>query len=527
MKNKKICIVICTLAIVATFLPVAGAVMNNLKPCPPLIQIEWEATYGGELIDWGDCIQQTTDGGYIISGTYFRNAWSLWYSYFYLLKIDANGNEEWNQTYGLYDSEHVAKSIQQTSDGGYIVAGYQGVTYMYDAIVQKTDDLGNIIWSATFGDPNEYDAAHSVQQTSDGGYIITGFTNSYGAELGDALLIKLNATGSTQWIQTLGGADNDAGYCVQQTSDGGYIIAGETSSYTDSGDVYLVKTDSSGNEQWHKTFGGNEWDGAYCVDQTTDGGYIISGYYGYEDWTNDVYLIKTDSLGNEEWTKYFGGTDLDEGYCVQQTSDGGYFVTGYSADPVNYDPDVYLIKTDVTGNMQWNQIIDDNSTEDYGYYGIETTDGEYIIAGYTGFNMEESVDVWVIKLGSGNEGPNAPTIDGPANGKTGVKYNYTFTATDPDGDNLYYYVCWGESCGCGEWVGPYTSGEEVVFSHSWSKKGTYEITAKVKDTSEIESNWTTFEVSMPRNKLVYISFLQLLFERFSNTFQILKYLSGL
>ena len=214
------------------------------------------------MIDWGDCIQQTSDGGYIISGTYGRNAWSLWFSYYYLVKIDASGNEEWNKVYGPYDAEYVAKSIQQTPDGGYIIAGYKGVTYMYDAVVQKTDSDGNIIWEKTFGDQYAYDTAYCVALTSDGGYIITGITNSYGAEAGGALLVKLDSDGNEDWITTLGGADSDSGYSVQQTPDGGYIIAGDSSSYSSSGDAYLVKTDADGNEEWHNVFGGDQWDGA-------------------------------------------------------------------------------------------------------------------------------------------------------------------------------------------------------------------------------------------------------------------------
>jgi len=513
--------------IVATFMPVAGTALKNKVPFATKPGIQWEKTYGGELIDWGNCIQMTSDGGYIISGTNFRNAWSLWYSYFYLIKIDSNGNEEWHQIFGEYNSEHVAKSVQQTTDGGYIIAGFQGVTFEYDAVVHKTDSEGKISWSCTFGDPNEYDNAQSIQQTSDGGYIITGMTNSYGAIGTDALLIKLDSNGRDEWIKTLGGSGSDTGYCVKQTSDGGFIIVGESDSFSDSGDVYLVKTDSSGNEEWNQTFGDIEWDGGYNIDLTSDGGYIITGWYGNENFNSDVYLIKTDASGNEEWSQVYDGGDYDEGYSVQQTTDGGYFITGLYTDPENYDPDVYLIKTDASGNEEWSKKIDNGNTEDVGYCGIQTSYNEYIVAGYTGFYMEEIMDVWVIKLGGPNHGPDTPTIDGPTTVNKRTEYNYTFIAKDFDRDEIYYCIDWGETFTNEEWIGPFTSGDKVNISHSFMAKGTYTIKAKVKDSSDAESGWGTLEVNVPRAKIADYSFIKLLLEKFPNAFLFLRYLLGL
>jgi len=512
-------------------LPVTGNLIKNNTQNISRIDIDWEKTYGSDLIDWGNCIQQTSDGGYIISGTYNRNAWSLWYSHFYLIKIDSEGNEEWNKIYGLLNSEHVAKNIQQTTDGGYIIAGYQGVTYQYDAVVQKTDSTGNILWENTYGDANAYDTAQYVSQTSDGGYIVTGMTNSYGSLSSDILLLKIDSTGNQEWIKTLGGSDQDAGYCVRQTSDGGFIIVGETDSYGDNGDVFLVKTDNLGNEEWNQTFGGNEWDCGHSVQQTTDDGYILCGWYKNDMYDSDVYLIKTDDLGNEEWNKKFGDVEYDEGQCVMQTSDGGYFITGIYTDTVNLDTDVYLIKTDSSGIEEWSEIFDNGDTEDVGYFGIETSDGGFIATGYTGFYMEETLDVWVIKLkeSGSNQAPNAPSINGEVNGEFGTEYNYTFSATDPDGDDLYYYIEWGDD-NVEDWIGPYESDEELVLGHTWNEKGNYIIKAKVKDTFDVESNYTTLEISMPVNKPIIgdrFPIIQTILELFPNAFPILRYLFGL
>ena len=197
------------------------------------------------------------------------------------------------------------------------------------------------------------DYGTSVQQTTDGGYIITGATSSFGNGFLDVYLIKTDGSGTEQWTKTFGGTDDDWAYSVQQTTDGGYIITGNNGSNGSNGyDVYLIKTDGSGIEQWTKTFGGADSDWGRAVQQTTDGGYIIAGYTGsFGNGSYDVYLIKTDGSGTEQWTKTFGGTSYDYGQSVQQTTDGGYIITGMTASFGNGSEDVYLIKTDGSGNV--------------------------------------------------------------------------------------------------------------------------------------------------------------------------------
>ena len=206
-------------------------------------------------------------------------------------------------------------------------------------------------WDKTFGGP-DWDEGYSLQKTTDGGYIIAGNTSSYGAGGPDIWLIKTDSGGNEQWNRTFGGPSYDGGNGVQQTADGGYVVVGSTRSYgAGDYDVWLIKTDAGGTREWDTTFGGTGSDDGYSVRQTTDGGYVIAGStesYGAGDF--DAWLIKTDAVGTMQWDKTFGGPGWDEGACVQQTTDGGYIIAGYTGDSYTGDWDVWLIKTDANGN---------------------------------------------------------------------------------------------------------------------------------------------------------------------------------
>jgi hypothetical protein len=307
----------------------------------------WNKTFGGDGGERAWSVQQTSDGGYIIAGD--ARSYGAGGSDFWLVKTDSNGNKVWDKTFGGAGLEW-ACSVQQTSDGGYILAGR---TDSYgaggsDFWLVKTDSNGNKVWDKTFGG-TAGDEAYDVQQTSDNGYILAGRTGSYGAGNGNFWLVKTDSKGNEQWNRTFSGTGPGEAESVQQTSDGGYILAGRTDSCSDRGfDFWLVKTDSNGNKTWDKTYGGTGRDTAYSVQQTSDRGYILAGAtYSYgaggSDFS-DVWLVKTDSNGNKAWDKTFGGTARDEAYDVQQTSDGGYILAGQISSYGAGSWDFWLIK---------------------------------------------------------------------------------------------------------------------------------------------------------------------------------------
>ncbi len=367
----------------------------------------WNKVFGGDGHDYGQGVQQTTDGGYIITGrtaSFGGSDLDVW-----LIKTNSSGNEQWNQTFGGTSSDY-GYSVQQTSDLGYIIAGH---TYSYDmgggdAWLIKTDSSGNMQWNSTFG-LSPIDRANSVQQTTDSGYIIAGYTASYDVGGGyDVWLIKTDSSGNELWNNSFGGSENDYGQEVQQTEDSGYIISGSTYSYgvntPSQRNSWLIKTDFRGMEQWNKIFGGSSIEYGYSVQQTSDGGYVLAGTtWSYGPGGADGWLIKTDSSDVESWERTWGGTSNDMCRETQETSDGGYILAGYSRSFGNPNYDAWLIKTDPSGIEQWNKTYG-GSGHDYAYSVQQTSDGGYIIAGYTPSFGPALANGWLIKTdSSGNE----------------------------------------------------------------------------------------------------------------------------
>ena len=310
----------------------------------------WNRTYGTQFNDWAYSVVQTGDGGYAIAGNiYYYAPW--------LLKTDSTGNVQWSQTYEGAE-RRMLYSLVQTFDGGYALAGEASY---YDFWLVKTDSAGDALWSQTYGGA-ELEEACSVVQTFDGGYALAGYTSPVGQEESDVWLVKTNSTGNVQWSQTYGFWSYEYADSMVQTSDGGYAIAGRTGSLGVDWDFYVVKTDATGNMLWNKTYGGADWEGANSLVQTSDGGYAIAGYTeSYGAGVSDFWLVKTDSAGNMLWNKTYGGLFSEEARSVVQTFDGGYALLGETNDPYGFGyEDILLVKMGTEVGLAWTGLT--NST---------------------------------------------------------------------------------------------------------------------------------------------------------------------
>ena len=390
----------------------------NTFPSGPIPQEEWNRTYGGSSDDVGTYGQQTKDGGYIITGytsSYGADAPFSWLikvqhrGDLWLIKTDAEGQKEWDRTYGGLGKD-LGFFVQQTKDEGYIIVGGKKSFWIigsYDLWILKTDAKGNVLWDRTFGGSGE-DLGFSVQQTNDDGYIIAGYTSFTNGK--KAWIIKIDSQGNKQLDMATGRADSEAA-SIGLTKDGGYIIAGYTpSSGSGKEDVWLIKTNSKLHWDWLKTFGGPNRDLGLSVQETEDGGYIIAGLTeSFGAGKGDVWLIKTDPKGDKEWDRTFGGSNFDSGASVQQTRDGGYIITGYNTTTTDnvrsysrlFNSDnigrVWLIKTDSEGIELWNETFG-GTRNDWGNSVQETRDGGYIITGVTESYGAGKEDVWLIKV---------------------------------------------------------------------------------------------------------------------------------
>lgn len=336
----------------------------------------WHTAFdGGGYEDFGEVLE-TADGGYVGFG--FNGN---------VLKMDANAALEW-----AIDLPALARDLNVTADGGYIVVGDDG-------FMAKLDAAGNTVWQMQQANGANVDLM-SVEHTSDGNFIMSGNLNINGNS--NVFLMKADANGNTIWEKNFGGADSDlAGESrsVQQTSDGGYIVVGSTWSYTNEkyySNVYLIRTDAYGSFKWQKTYGGTKTDLGHSVQQTRDGGFIIGARYDYSS-DSDAYLVKTDMLGNMIWQKTFGGTGSDHGMMAEQTADGGYILGGYYSFSTT-DFDMYAVKTDASGNLLWQQAYG-GALGELAHSIHQTADGGYIMGGYTESFAQTGRDFYMVRLG--------------------------------------------------------------------------------------------------------------------------------
>jgi hypothetical protein len=366
----------------------------------------WTKTYGGPYYDEGTSIQETSDGGLVFTGYKEIFIAGLPARQIYLVRTDADGDTLWTRLYGGL-GWHFGNSVQQTFDGGFIVAGATSdYSMVADAVLMKTDGDGIFLWGKTFGGA-DYEEALTVRQTGDGGYVVAGFSETLGGGLADVHLIRTDARGDTLWTRAYGGPLWDEGHCVRETSDGGFIVAGySTLTSSPSGpdtQVYLIKTDVGGDTLWTRLYGGEYRDEGWCVEETSDGGFAVVGeawYPGTPAWEIDFYLVKTDQNGDSVWTRtYDASQGSDIGRFIQQTPDGGYIMTGYAQIPGIYD--MYVVRTDADGDTLWTKTIGshDAATPWEEAWALDrTSDGGYAIVGWTLSQGLGGRDAYLVKL---------------------------------------------------------------------------------------------------------------------------------
>jgi hypothetical protein len=349
--------------------------------------ITWEKAYSGVPYDWASSVRITADGGYIIAGyteCFGSQGGDVW-----LIKVDSSGGIVWETRYGGDGvsggvGSDEATSIQETIDG-YIVAGRtksfggscsdesttpgascisdedcpvapeEEATCLYDSDVWvlKLDTSGDITWEQRYGNV-DFDIARAVEQTSDGGYIVAGDTwhAASGTTVNsDMVVLKLDSDGSIEWQKTYGDIDSDTACCIEQTPDGGYILLGDTRSFTSISDIWVLKLTSTGTITWQKTYGGN-WSYASALDQTVDGGYIVAGHtHDFGAGLSDIVLLKLDSTGFISWQKVYGGSEFEWAHAIEETLTGEYLVAGRTQSFGAGSDDALLLKVDSNGDI--------------------------------------------------------------------------------------------------------------------------------------------------------------------------------
>jgi hypothetical protein len=356
----------------------------------------WTKTFGGDQDEIARSIQVTNDGGYIIAGTMGPyNATDI-----ILVKTDSDGNIVWEQTYNnqLKDKGY---SVIQTLDGGFIVAGstYPDEQNNYDIWIIKTDQNGNVIWESTYGGiDNEH--AMSVIQLDDGSFVIVGNTTSYGSGCYDMWLFKIDLDGNMIWDYTFGGVANEGAISLQQTFDGGFVIVGWAEIGGSDIDVLLVKTDQNGVIIWENTFDITDVERGNSVLQTEDYGYIIAGYTEIAETSNaDALLIKVDQDGELEWYNTYGGSEDEILWDVLLTENSEYIMVGSTGSSGAGNDDVWVIKTDECGELIWDITFGGNE-EDVAYSIQKINEEGFIIGGFSEVNSADNKDIFLIRLGS-------------------------------------------------------------------------------------------------------------------------------
>ena len=358
----------------------------------------WNKTYGGNGTDTAVWVIQTTDGGYAALG--YTQSFGVGFPDYYFVKTDSAGNMLWNKTYGKPGITDLGYTVIQTSDGGYLLAGttnYTAANTQADGLLIKTDSSGNMLWNKTYGNSNTDESTNFIIQTNDGGYALMGFATRSG--ISNEWLIKIDANGNMLWNQTYLSPFTFSPRMLIQTSDSGYVMGGTANTTTNGNDFLIAKTDPLGVMLWNKTYGGAGDDQAAGLALTTDGGYAIAGYTNSSSVSGqDGWLIKTDVNGNTLWNMTYGGAGNDSFQRIIRTNDGGYAISGFTNSFGAGANDLWFVKTDSLGNTQWSRTFG-GAAADSGAMLRQTTDGGYIIIGNTASFGAGGLDYYLVKVG--------------------------------------------------------------------------------------------------------------------------------
>ena len=358
----------------------------------------WVKTFGGTNNEDFSKVLLASDGGYVLAGdtaSFGAGEKDVW-----LIKTDSNGNIQWNKTYGGAANDDVQFIISEND--AYVIVGR---TYSFgegdaDLWLIKTDLNGNMIWNQTYGGPGT-EWAFSIVKTSDDGYVLLGRTNSFGQGDNDFWLVKTDSNGVLEWNRTIGDSGDDRGRFLVNTSDGGFLLLGWTNSYG-SGEVdyWAIKTDSLGNPQWNKTYGGELADRGITIAKAYNDEYILAGSSSsFGAGNSDIWLVKIDSIGNQIWNKTYGEIEGESVRSIVMTEDGGYAFVGYTSSFGAGDQDGWFVKINSTGTILWNQTYGEEANEIlHSFQKIEQ--GGYLLSGSSASYGIGDTDFWLMKTDS-------------------------------------------------------------------------------------------------------------------------------
>ena len=366
-----------------------------IAPAAPQTGGQWASTYGGTLDDVANDIWQTGDGGLAVAGT--TSSFGVSGSDAWVYKVNTAGTVTWSETFGGVIDEY-ANALQQTGDGGLAVVGTSGSfgVGIHDYWVIRLHADGSLMWQTTYGG-TQHNHAFAIQETADLGFIIVGETTSFGAGNRDAWVVRLDSGGNVLWQTVYGQSGWDIARGVAQTTDGGFVFVGYTSSFgAGNWDVWAVKLDANGVVQWQKTFGGAGDDLGWAVKATDDGGVTLAGETSSFSGNADFWVMKLAANGSVNWQKRYGGAGADVARALARTGDGGYLVAGETASFGGGGKDFWLLKLTQAGDVVWQRGYG-GAGDEIAFSVRELSDGVGIAGSSTSFGAGMG-DAWLLKL---------------------------------------------------------------------------------------------------------------------------------